>query len=292
MKTFAIIGAAGYIAPKHMNAIKETGNSLVAAMDISDSVGVIDSYFPRASFFTEFERFERHLEKLRRDGYPLDYLVVCTPNYLHDSHIRCGIRIGANIICEKPVVVKPHNLTAILEHAKHWNRKIYTTMQLRKHPLCENIRELVKSKSIRGNWHNVEVEYVTPRGNWYDYSWKGSEIKSGGLVYNIGIHILDLLVCLFGKSVGNHEVSMPGSHIVKGKLFLERARVDITLSTIGRSQRIIKVGETGYDLSGNFEDLHTQCYRSILAGDGTLEASTMVNSIRLADEIRSIINDT
>lgn len=285
-KTFALIGVAGYIAERHLAAIKETGNSLVAAMDISDSVGVIDSYFPQASFFTEFERFERHLEKLRREETPVDYLVVCTPNYLHDSHIRCGIRVGANVICEKPVVVKPHNLTAILEHAKHWNRKIYCTMQLRKHPLCENIKEHIEK------WHNVKAEYVTPRGNWYDYSWKGSESKSGGIVYNIGIHILDLLVCLFGKSVGNHEVSMPNPHTVTGKLYLEKARVDIVLSTIGKARRIIRVEENGYDLSGDFEDLHTKCYKSILAGSDMLEASTVIQSIRLADEIRSIINDT
>ncbi len=286
MKTFALIGAAGYIAPRHFRAIKDTGNILFAAMDIADSVGVLDSYFPDANFFTEFERFERYLEKLRHSCGGIDYLVVCTPNYLHDAHIRCGLRLGAKVICEKPIVVKPHNLNAILS----LSGDVYTIAQLRVHPETERIKEYLKSANVskRGSmaqWY-VEVDYTTPRGDWYDYSWKGAEEKSGGLIYNIGIHLLDLMIYLFGEPFGG-VVDCCGKHSAEGEIFFSNARVKWKLSTNGdKPRRIFKIDNKEFDYSNGFTDLHTECYKSILSDSNLLKASSMKTTINLADKIR------
>lgn len=288
MSKFALIGAAGYIAPRHMKAIKDVGSDLVAAMDISDSVGVLDSYFPQAQFFTEFERFERHLEKLRRNGESIDFLTVCSPNYLHDSHIRCGIRLGANVICEKPVVIKPENLVALSELAKHWNRRIHALTQMRLHPVVDQIKKQVAEKaSIRGYTHYIEIKYTAPRGAWYDYSWKGDEKKSGGLIYNLGIHLLDLMVFLFGSPFEGHKVEWFSPHVVKGEIYFNKARVKWALSTIGQAKRYIIVDDVGYDLSFQFTDLHTKCYESILSGSDLFDIDSNYDSIKLANELHT-----
>ena len=272
MKNFALIGAGGYIAPKHMKAIKDTGNTLVAALDKHDSVGILDSYFPEADFFTEFERFDRHLEKIKRNGNPVDYLVVCSPNYLHDAHIRFGLRLGADVICEKPVVLNPWNVDALLAMEKESNRRVYTMLQLRLHPAITAIREKL-SRDKSGKQYKVELRYITARGNWYQNSWKGDVNKSGGITSNIGVHFFDLLLWLFGdvkKSVVHQHDNITAS----GDLLLEKAEVKWFVSidkkqltgTEGRSYRFLKIDNEEIDL-GTTEDLHTTFYKKILSGD-------------------------
>ena len=197
MKNFVIIGAAGYIAPKHLKAIKDTGNNLLAALDKHDSVGILDTYFPNADFFTEFERFDRHCEKLRRNGTPIDYVSVCSPNYLHDSHCRFGLRIGADVICEKPVVLNPWNVDALMEIEKETKHKVYSILQLRLHPAIISLREKILNRPP-GKKYKVDLKYITARGNWYHSSWKGDIHKSGGIATNIGIHFFDILLWMFG----------------------------------------------------------------------------------------------
>jgi len=198
MKKFALIGASGYIAPRHMKAIKETGNDLVAAMDKFDSVGIIDSYFPNTQFFTEFERFDRHVEKLKREQQQLDFVSVCSPNYLHDSHIRFGLRVGADVICEKPIVLNPWNIDALQEIEKETGKKVNTILQLRLHPSVIALRERIRQQPKDKKWE-VDLSYITSRGNWYFTSWKGELPKSGGIATNIGVHFFDMLSWIFGS---------------------------------------------------------------------------------------------
>jgi UDP-N-acetyl-2-amino-2-deoxyglucuronate dehydrogenase len=193
MKNFVLIGAGGYIAPRHMKAIKDTGNNLLAALDKHDSVGILDSYFPDADFFTEFERFDRHIEKLKRQGIHTDYVSVCSPNYLHDAHIRFGLRIGAEVICEKPLVLNPWNVDALMEIEKETGKNVYTILQLRLHPAIIELREKIKS-SPAGQRHKINLTYITSRGHWYHTSWKGDVQKSGGIATNIGVHFFDMLM--------------------------------------------------------------------------------------------------
>ncbi len=197
MKNFALIGAGGYIAPRHMKAIKDTGNNLIAALDKSDSVGILDSYFPEADFFTEFERFDRHIEKQKRKGIKTDFVTVCSPNYLHDSHIRFGLRVGADVICEKPIVLNPWNIDALAEIEKETGNKIYTILQLRLHPAIIALKEKIAAEPT-GKKHQIELDYITSRGHWYFASWKGDIQKSGGIATNIGVHFFDMLMWIFG----------------------------------------------------------------------------------------------
>jgi UDP-N-acetyl-2-amino-2-deoxyglucuronate dehydrogenase len=197
MADFALIGAAGYIAPRHMQAISATGNRLVAALDRNDSVGIIDRYFPEAAFFTEAERFDRHLEKLRRNGQPAHYLSVCTPNYLHDAHIRFGLRQQMNVICEKPVVLQPDNLLLLQQLEQESGKKVSTVFQLRLHPAIQALRAQVAA-APPGKTFDIDLTYITARGKWYYASWKGDKQKSGGIATNIGIHFFDLLCWIFG----------------------------------------------------------------------------------------------
>ncbi len=192
MKNFVLIGAGGYIAPRHMKAIKETGNKLIAALDRHDSVGILDSYFPEADFFVEFERFDRHLEKLKREGTHIDFVSVCSPNYLHDAHIRFGMRIGADVICEKPLVLNPWNIDALMEIEKETGHKVHTILQLRLHPAIVALRERIRSERSSKK-HSIKLHYITSRGHWYHISWKGDMNKSGGIATNIGVHIF--LIC-------------------------------------------------------------------------------------------------
>ena len=268
MRTFALIGAAGYIAPRHYQAIKNTDGVLTAALDPHDSVGVLDSYFPKAHFFTEYERFERHLQKA-----PVDYFVVCTPNYLHDAHVRLGLSTGASVICEKPLTVNARN-------ARTLKGPVNVILQMRLHPSVQRIRDLLKPKD-----NDVFIEYTTPRGNWYDVSWKGDESKSGGIVYNIGIHMFDLCCYLFGDYVST-QTSVLNGREASGEVLFEKTRVRWQLSVNGVvTSRRISVNGYEVDMTNGFTDLHEQSYRKIFKGEGwTVEDA--LPAIELAEEIR------
>lgn len=297
MKNFAIIGVGGYIAPRHLKAIKDTGNRLVAALDVNDSVGILDRFFPEVSFFTEFERFDRHVEKLRRQGSEsrIDYVTVCSPNYLHDAHIRFALRIGANAICEKPLVLNPWNLDALQKMEKETCRKVNTILQLRVHPSLIALRDTLLNNP-RHSKHEVTLTYITSRGPWYLSSWKGDNNKSGGVATNIGIHFFDLLIWLFG-AVQNINVHYADSLKMGGYLELERANVKWFLS-IDRNDlpetamksglstfRSITVDEEEVEFSEGFTDLHTIVYQRTLEGNGFgLEDARP--SIALAHDIR------
>src|SRR6478609_7983748 len=228
MKRFALIGVAGYIAPRHLQAIRDTGNTLVAALDRSDTVGVMDSYFPNADFFTEYERFDRHLDKLRRQSNGVDYVSICSPNYLHDSHIRFALKQGADAICEKPLVLNPWNVDALVEMEKETGKKVYTILQLRFHPSIIELRNKVLN-GPKDKIYDVDLTYITSRGNWYHISWKGEESKSGGIATNIGIHFFDMLIWVFGgvKKVDMGELKNDSG---SGFIELEKARVKWNLS--------------------------------------------------------------
>ncbi|MEO8823269.1 MAG: Gfo/Idh/MocA family oxidoreductase, partial [Ginsengibacter sp.] len=228
MKNFALVGAAGYIAPRHMKAIKDTGNELIAALDKNDSVGILDSYFPKADFFTEFERFDRHIEKLKRKGIKTDFVSVCSPNYLHDAHIRFGLRIGANVICEKPVVLNPWNIDALAEIEKETGNKIFTILQLRLHPSIIALKAKIDSEKDN-QMHEVNLDYITSRGHWYYASWKGDIQKSGGIATNIGVHFFDMLMWIFGD-VKENTVIVHSKDTASGILKLEKANVKWRLS--------------------------------------------------------------
>ncbi len=298
-KNFALTGVAGYIAPRHLQAIKDTGNNLVAAVDPNDSVGILDKYFPNTSFFTEFERFDRHLEKLRRisDEEKIHYLTVCSPNHLHDAHIRLALRIGADAICEKPLVLNPWNLDQLEELENEYQKKIYTILQLRVHPsLLELKKQIENSKKDK---YEVDLSYITSRGLWYHFSWKGIKEKSGGIGTNIGIHFFDLLIWLFGN-VKNYQVHLSNNYKMAGFLELERANVKWFLSidkndlpqneieTGKPTFRSIKVDGEEIKFSEGFTDLHTKVYKEILAGKG-FGISDARASIELAHKIRNAV---
>jgi len=278
MKNFALIGAAGYIAPRHMKAIKETGNTLVAALDKFDSVGIIDSHFPQADFFTEFERFDRHIDKLRRNGTKIDYVSICSPNYLHDSHIRFALRQQADAICEKPLVLNPWNVDALAEIEKETGRKIHTILQLRLHPVIQNLKKEIE-RGPAGTVYDVDLTYITSRGKWYQHSWKGEESKSGGIATNIGIHFFDMLLWIFGGVRENTLEKITEDH-ASGSLKLERANVKWFLSINAEhlppqaiqnrktTHRSLKIQGKEVEFSEGFTDLHTESYKEILAGRG------------------------
>lgn len=278
MKKFALIGVAGYIAPRHLQAIKDTDSELIAAMDTHDSVGILDRYFPHASFFTEFERFDRHLSKLiGRDGN-CDYVSICSPNYLHDSHIRFALRIGANAICEKPLVTKPHNLDYLEEIENQTGSKVYNILQLRVHDKIKTLRDKIKAEKSNTK-KDVVLTYITSRGPWYKYSWKGDLEKSGGVATNIGIHFFDMLIWLFGH-VKETELHLLDDTKAAGFIELENANVRWFLSTdktdlpeeaVKNNQptyRSITIDGDEIEFSGGFTDLHTLVYKDIIEGGG------------------------
>jgi UDP-N-acetyl-2-amino-2-deoxyglucuronate dehydrogenase len=279
-KNFAMTGVGGYIAPRHLRAIRDTGHRLLAAVDPKDSVGVLDQYAFDVRFFTEFERFDRHLEKLRRapEDERVHLLTVCSPNYLHDAHCRLGLRVGADVICEKPLVINPWNLDALAELERETGRRVYTVLQLRVHPKLIALREALRAERP-GRPHEVSLTYITARGHWYDVSWKGSPEKSGGVPTNIGIHLFDLLVWLFGPPV-DRKVYLHESRRTAGFLALERANVRWFLSVEPRDLpftaqpgkqttfRSITVDGSEIEFSDGFTDLHTRVYEQILAGHG------------------------
>src|ERR1017187_3520054 len=297
MKNFALIGAGGYIAPRHLKAIKDTGNILIAALDKNDSVGILDSYFPEADFFTEFERFDRHLEKLKRQGRKIDYVSVCSPNYLHDAHIRFGLRIGSDVICEKPIVLNPWNIDALEEIEKEMGRKAFSILQLRLHPDIIALKQRIDSTSP-GKKHEIELQYITTRGHWYFSSWKGDISKSGGIATNIGVHFFDMLLWIFGD-VKDYKVFQHEETVSSGSLELEKASVNWMLSIDANElpQEIKKKGKRTYkkliingeavEFSEGLADLHTQSYENILVGKGFPISETR-KSIDLVHKIRSI----
>lgn len=296
MKNFALIGVAGYIAPRHLQAIRDTKNNLLAALDKFDNVGVIDSYFPNAHFFTEFERFDRHLDKLQRKEVKIDYVSICTPNYLHDSHIRFALRHRADAICEKPLVLSPWNVDALAEIEKETGKRVFTILQLRLHPSIIALREKILN-GPKDKIYDVDLNYITSRGNWYQISWKGDVSKSGGVATNIGIHFFDMLIWVFG-SVKKNNVKKLKEDSASGYLELERARVNWMLSINAdhlpaeakakgkRTYRSLKLEDQEIEFSEGFTDLHTLSYQEILKGNGFgLEDARP--SIELTHEIRN-----
>lgn len=273
---YALIGAAGYIAPRHMQAIKDVGGELVAALDPKDSVGILDRYFPDASFFVEFERFDRYVDKLRRRGSPIDYVSICSPNYLHDAHVRFALRSHADAICEKPLVLTPWNVDGLAEIERESGRRINAILQLRLHPAIIALRERLAKDT--GRRHQVDLTYITSRGRWYAVSWKGDEGKSGGIAANIGIHFFDMLVHLFGAVRRNlvhlREPSRAGGYLeleradVRWFLSVDRADLPAACPPGKTTYRAISIDGEEVEFSGGFEDLHTQSYRQILAGNG------------------------
>jgi UDP-N-acetyl-2-amino-2-deoxyglucuronate dehydrogenase len=280
MNNFALIGAGGYIAPRHMKAIRETGGRLVAAMDPNDSVGILDSHFPEADFFTEFERFDRHIDLLRRSGTEdrIDYVTICSPNYLHDSHMRFALRSGADAICEKPLVLNPWNLDGLAEVERDTGHRISTILQLRVHPTIIALRDQVLS-GRNDEKFEVDLTYVTARGPWYQHSWKGDVKKSGGIATNIGVHFFDMLHFVFG-ALQTNVVHLSTPSKAAGYLEYERARVRWFLSLDvndvpqvqrdngQRTYRSISVSGEEVEFSDGFADLHTRSYEAILAGQG------------------------
>lgn len=298
MKKFAIIGVGGYIASRHLKAIRETGNVLVAALDKNDSVGIIDSYFPEADFFTEFERFDRHLEMLRHEKkQPIDYVSICSPNYLHDAHVRFALRIGADAICEKPLVLNPWNVTALTKSEQESGRKINTILQLRLHPAIQELKHKVEN-SPKDKIFYIDLTYITSRGKWYMVSWKGDIEKSGGIANNIGIHFFDVLIWIFGK-VKSNIVHIHESKRVAGFLELERAKVRWFLSLNSSdlpfvsepdkplTYRSVAIDGEEIEFSGGFTDLHTESYKEILAGRG-YGLNDVLPSIEVVSEMRNL----
>jgi UDP-N-acetyl-2-amino-2-deoxyglucuronate dehydrogenase len=303
MKNFALIGAAGYIAPRHLNAIKETGNELVAALDPQDSVGILDSYFPSASFFTEFERFDRFIELLKRKNTRVNYVSIASPNYLHDAHIRFALRIGAHAICEKPLVINPWNLEGLKLVESETEGKVYNILQLRLHPSVIALKERTAQVLAKNpdRIFDVDLTYLTSRGRWYMASWKGEEKKSGGIVANIGVHFYDMLIWIFGQ-VKSVSMNVLDADVASGCVEFRNARVRWFLSTNydyipenakqanKRTFRSITVDGEEVEFSDGFTDLHTASYRHILAGDGfgledALPSINLVYAIRTADKV-------
>ncbi len=296
MKNFALIGASGYIAPRHLKAIKETGNNLIAALDPYDGVGIMDSFFPNADFFVETERFDRHIEMLKYDkGVRIDYMSICTPNYLHDAHIRMALRRDADAICEKPLVLNPWNIDALARMEEESGRKINNILQLRVHPSIIALKEKIEN-GPKDKIYDVDLTYLTSRGHWYYTSWKGDVTKSGGIATNIGVHFYDMLAFIFGK-VTKNVVHIHTHDRAAGYLELERARVRWFLSINDQvlPEEVIAKGQRTYrsitiegeelEFSGGFTDLHTRSYEEILAGrgygvDAPRQAIEIVHKIR------------
>ncbi|WP_299057967.1 Gfo/Idh/MocA family oxidoreductase [uncultured Polaribacter sp.] len=297
MKNFALIGAAGYIAPRHLKAIQQTNNQLIAALDKFDSVGIMDRYFPNADFFVEFERFDRHIEKLKRAGTHIDYVSICTPNYLHDSHIRMALRRGADAICEKPLVLNPWNIEALMGIEKESGQKINTILQLRLHPSIIALKSKV-ALANKNEKYDVDLTYITSRGKWYDISWKGDESKSGGIATNIGVHFYDMLSWIFGE-VQENKVHLREKSKSAGYLEFKNARVrwflsidenDLPIYIKEKQQktfRSITVDQQELEFSDGFTDLHTTSYQEILKGNG-FGLKDSEKSIQIVHDIRNL----
>jgi UDP-N-acetyl-2-amino-2-deoxyglucuronate dehydrogenase len=290
-RNFALIGVAGFIAPRHLRAIKDTGNILLAALDKSDSVGIMDSYFPNADFFVEFERFDRHVDKLKRIGTHIDYVGICSPNYLHDSHIRFALRNQADAICEKPLVLNPWNIDALGVMEKETGRNVYNIFQLRLHQAIIDLKDKIAAGPV-DKIYDIDLTYITSRGNWYNISWKGDIQKSGGIATNIGVHFFDMLSWIFGE-VKENTVHYSDNQKAAGFLHLEKARVrwflsldynDIPADVRQKGQRTyrsINIAGSELEFSEGFTDLHTRSYEEILAGRGfrLIEARPSIETV-------------
>lgn len=295
-KNFAMIGVAGYIAVRHLKAIRETGNNLIASLDNFDSVGIIDQYFPESDFFVEFERFDRHIDKVKRDGTNIDYVSICSPNYLHDSHIRFALRHQADAICEKPMVLNPWNVTALMDLEKQTGRKVNNILQLRLHPSIIELKKKIE-EGPANKVYDLDLSYITSRGNWYFFSWKGDVQKSGGVATNIGVHFFDMLTWIFGD-VKENIVHISRDDKVAGLLRLEKANVRWFLSVDSndlpaeikkkgqRTFRSLKLDGMEFEFSDGFTDLHTLSYEKILAGEG-FGIKEVENSVKLVYDIRN-----
>lgn len=296
MKNFGIIGVGGYIAPRHLKAIKETGNNLIVALDKNDSVGIMDSYFPQCSFYTEYERFDRFVEKIKHTKDKLDYVSVCTPNYLHDSHIRFGLRAGADVICEKPLVLNPWNIEALQKMEEQTGKKVYNILQLRLHPAIIEWKNMIDN-GPKDKVYDVDLTYITSRGLWYYTSWKGDSSKSGGVATNIGVHFYDMLSWIFG-SIKENIVHIYEHDRAAGLLLFERARVryfmSINADTLPkqaveqgkRTYRKMEMDGKEIEFSDGFTELHTESYKKILAGEG-FGLDQAYQSIKIVHDIRN-----
>lgn len=295
MKSYALVGAAGFVAPRHMRAIRDTGGDLKVVFDPKDSVGIIDSYFPDARFFVEFERFDRHIDKLRRSGEGIDYVSICSPNYLHDAHVRFALRSDADAICEKPLVLNPWNIDGLAELAESTGRQVHTILQLRLHPAVEALRQRVAAEPDR--IHDVDLTYITSRGRWYHVSWKGDEGKSGGIATNIGVHFFDMLIHIFGPVeklvLHQRSPSRAGGYLelrkARVRWFMSIDRADLPPAANGGQStwRSIRIDGEELEFSNGFTDLHTESYRRILDGDG-FGVETVRPSIELVSSLRQM----
>lgn len=296
MKNFVLIGAAGYIAPRHMKAIKETGNNLIAAYDPYDGIGIMDTYFPKASFFTEFERFDRHLEKLKRGKTQINYVSICSPNYLHDAHIRYGLRIGADVICEKPIVLNPWNIDALIELENEYPNNVNTILQLRHHEAILELKNKIEN-GPKDKIYDIDLTYITSRGNWYHNSWKGDIDKSGGIASNIGVHFFDMLQWIFGP-MKSYTVDIMSKDTNSGRLNLNQANIKWFLSinsdNLPKSVkdkglptfRTLSIEGDAIEFSKGFTDLHTVSYQEIINGNGYGLVDAR-NSIEIVSQIRN-----
>ncbi len=298
MNRFALIGAAGFIAPKHLKAIADVGGELIAAYDPSDSVGHLDNYFPKASFFTEFERFDRHLSKLRDLGKGVNYISVCSPNYLHDSHIRYALRTGAHCICEKPLTLRPWNIKGLTKDSQNSGNQIFTILQLRLHQNVIALKKRVEDKLKENPEYvfDVDLTYITSRGNWYYASWKGDESKSGGIAMNIGVHFFDMLQWIFGR-IEDHQVYVRSHDRASGTMYFKNAKVRWFLSINAETlpieirqkssqvHRSLSFDTWSFDFTDGFSELHSDSYRHILDGKGYSEEDAEP-AIRMVHQIR------
>lgn len=280
---FVLIGAAGFVAPRHMAAIKAVGGDLIAALDPHDSVGVLDSYFPNCRYFSEFERFDRFCELFRHRHGRIDFVSICSPNYLHDAHCRFALRIGADAICEKPLVLHARNINQLAQLEQETGRNILNVLQVREHPEIKSRMELFKNGR-----HEVEIEYITPRGKWYAHSWKGDERKSGGIGTNIGIHLFDAVTFLFGQVVGA-SLDHAQDDLLIGSVALERAdvRFVLSISATEKPRRVFEIDGDQIDLGGKFGELHTVTYERIVSGHGW-KLDTARPAVELAEMIRKM----
>ena len=297
-KNFALIGVAGYIAVRHLRAIKETGNKLIASLDQFDSVGTIDQYFPESDFFVEFERFDRHLDKIRRNGIHMDFVSICSPNFLHDAHIRFALRQQANAICEKPMVLNPWNVDALKVFEEETGKKVYNILQLRLHPSVIELKKRIDN-GPKDKIYDIDLSYITSRGNWYFFSWKGDVQKSGGVATNIGVHFFDMLTWIFGE-VEENIVHLSKDNKVAGYLGLKKARVrwflsvdyqDIPEEIKAKGQRTfrsLKLDDQEFEFSDGFTDLHTLSYENILSGKG-FGIKAVESSVKIVYDIRNTV---
>lgn len=295
IKKFSLIGSSGYIAQRHLKAIRDVGGDLLSAYDTHDSAGILDQYFANVDFFTEFERYDRHLDKIRRLQRKIDYLTICSPNYFHDSHIRFGLRNKADVICEKPIVLNPWNIDALLDIEKESDNRIYSILQLRLHPSIITFKNKIDN-GPKDKIYDIDITYLTSRGNWYYTSWKGDVQKSGGIATNIGVHFFDMLSWIFGE-VKTNSVHVHTHDRASGYLEFNQARVrwflSINYDTIpeeikrngDRTYRSIKIEGEELEFSGGFTDLHTESYKQILAGKGFGISETR-QSIEIVHDIR------